>query len=77
MQLRTDIFITRSCTFDHMLHQKGPFQFELHSREVEEEGGDGEEQRPRERRGQELCLVLAAARHLIGLVKSGRSSPED
>ena len=49
----------------------------LHSREVEEEGGDGEEQRPRERRGQELGLVLAAARHLIGLVKSGQSSPED
>ena len=49
----------------------------LHSREVEEEGGDGEEQRPRERRGQELCLVGSAARHLGGLVNCGGSFPVD
>lgn len=57
----------------HSLLQEVP----LYTREVKEEGGDGEEQRPRERRGQELCLVLSAARHLIGLVKCGGSSPED
>ena len=46
-------------------------RFGVHSREVEEEGGHGEEQRPRERRGQELCLVLSAARHLAADLLTG------
>ena len=43
----------------------------MNSREVEEEGGHGEEQRPRERRGQELGLVLSAARHLAADILTG------
>ena len=43
----------------------------MNSREVEEEGGHGEEQRPRERRGQELGLVLSAARHLAADLLTG------